>query len=65
MKLFGIMKKLIGKTKNGENLPSPEVDEVDLVQFNFVDNQYQWKSEVLYTFMSNKSYAYLLKCWTK
>ena len=41
MKLFGIMKKLIGKTKNGENLPSPEVDEVDLVQFNFVDNQYQ------------------------
>ena len=59
------MKKLIGKTKNGENLPSPEVDEVDLVQFNFVDNQYQWKSEVLYTFMSNKPYAYLLKCWTK
>ena len=41
MKLFGIMKKLIWKTKNGENLPSPEVDEVDLVQFNFVDNQYQ------------------------
>ena len=52
MKLFGIMKKLIGKTKNGENLPSPEVDEVDLVQFNFVDNH----------FMPNKSYAYLLKC---
>ena len=34
--------------------------EVILVQFNLVDNQYQQKSELLYTFTSNKSYAYLL-----
>ena len=34
--------------------------EVDLVQFNLVDNQYQQESEVLYTFTPNKSYAYLL-----
>ena len=37
-----------------------EVVEVALVQCNLVLNQYQQKSEVLYTFPSNKSYAYLL-----
>ena len=60
MKLFGSTKKLINKTKNGEKVPSLEVVEVVLVQCNLVDNQYQQKSEVLYTFMPNKSYAYLL-----
>ena len=34
--------------------------EVLLVPCNLVDNQYQQKSEVLYTFTPNKSYAYLL-----
>ena len=34
--------------------------EVVLVQCNLVDNQYQQKSEVLYTFTFNKSYAYIL-----
>ena len=53
-------KKLIDKIKNGENIPNFEVDEVVLVQRNLVDNQYQQKSEVLYTFTPNKSYAYLL-----
>ena len=53
-------KKLIDKIKNGENIPNFEVDEVVLVQRNLVDNQYQQKSEVLYTFMPNKSYTYLL-----
>ena len=53
-------KKLIGKTKNGEKVPSLEVAEVVLVQYNLVDNQYQQKSEVSWTFMPNKSYAYLL-----
>ena len=33
-----------------------------LVQYNLVDNQYQQKSEVLYTFQPNKSDAYLFKC---
>ena len=59
MKLFGSIKKLIGKTKNGENVPSLEVAEVVLVRCNLVDNQYQQKSEVLFTFTLNKSYAYL------
>ena len=32
-----------------------------LIQRNLTDNQYQRKSEVLYAFTPNKSYAYLLK----
>ena len=60
MKLLGSTKKLIDKTKSGKNIPSLEVVEVVLVHCNLVDNQYQQKSEVLYTFMPNKSYAYLL-----
>ena len=62
MKLFGNNKRQnkIDKTKNGEKVPSLEVIEVVLVQCNFVGNQYQQNSEVLYTFTPNKSYAYLL-----
>ena len=41
-------------------MPSLEVVEVVLVQCNLVDDQYEQKSEVLYTFTRNKSYAYLL-----
>ena len=53
MKLFGSIKKLIDKTKNGEKY------QVVLVQCNLVDNHYQQKSRVLYIFTPNKSYAYL------
>ena len=60
MKLFGSTKKLIEKTENGEKVPCLEVVEEVLVQCNLADNQYQQKSEVLYTFIPNKSYAYLL-----
>ena len=55
-KLVESTKKLIDNTTNGEKVPSLEVVEVVLSQCNLVDNQYQQKSEVLYTFMSNKSY---------
>ena len=41
MKLFGSTKKIIDKTKNGENVSSFEVVEVVLVQCGLVDNQYQ------------------------
>ena len=37
-----------------------EVVDVVLIQCNLVDNQYQQKSEVSYTFTPNKSYTYLL-----
>ena len=60
MKLFGSTKKLIEKTKNVENVSSLEVVEILLVQCNLIDNQYQQRSEVLYTFTVNKFYAYLL-----
>ena len=51
VKLFGSTKKLIHKTKNGENVPSLEEFEVVLVECNLVDNQYQQNSEVLYTLL--------------
>ena len=60
MKLFGSPKNVTDKTKNWEKVAGLEVVEVVLVQCNLVDNQYQQKSEVLYTFTPNKSYAYLL-----
>ena len=50
IKLFGITKRLKDKTKNEENVPSLEVVEVVSVQCNLVDNQYQQKSKVAYTF---------------
>ena len=50
MKLFGSTKKLIDKKKNRANLVK-----VVLAQRNLVNNQYQQKSEVLHTFMDNKS----------
>ena len=45
--------------RDGEKILRVEVVEVVLVQHNLVDNQYQQKSEVLYTFTPNKSFAYL------
>ena len=44
MKFYGSTKKLIEKTKNGENVPSLELVEVVLVQCNLEDSQYQEKS---------------------
>ena len=60
MKLFGSTKKNNRQTKNREKVPSLEVVEVFLVQCNLEDNQYQQIFEVLYSFTSNKIYAYLL-----
>ena len=46
---------------NGENLQSLEKAESVLITIqSVVDNQHQQKSEVIYTFTSNKSYAYLV-----
>ena len=57
---LGALKKLKDKTKNRETVPRLEVIEVVLVQCNLVDNKYQQKSEVLYTFTPNKSESSLL-----
>ena len=61
MKLFGSAKKLVGKTKKAEKVPSLEIVEVVLVQCNLVDNEYQQKSGVLYTYMPNESDAYIVQ----
>ena len=53
-------KKIINKTKNGQNVASLEVVEVVLVQCRLEDNQYQQKPKVLYLFTPNKSYPYSL-----
>ena len=60
MKLFDSTRKLMNKITNGENVLNLEVVELVLDQFNLVNNQYQQKSEVLYTLTPNESYFYLL-----
>ena len=60
MKLFGNTKKLMDKTKNGENVPSLEVVEVVLVQFNLVDNIN--KSPKYYTLLIQMNFHLLVKC---
>ena len=47
-------------SQNKEKTPSYDIGNVVLVQRNSVDDQYQQKSKVLYTFTLNKPYAYLL-----
>ena len=50
----------MNKTKNGENLPSFEMVGIVLEQSNLVNTRCQQKSQVLYTFMPNNSYVYML-----
>ena len=54
------MKNKIAKDKNEENVPHLEITEVVLVHFNMVNNYYQHDSQVLYTFVPNKSFGSLL-----
>ena len=60
MNLLSSAKTLIDKSRNGEKVPNHEMAETFLVQCNLVQNHYRQKSEVLFTFMPNKSYSYLL-----
>ena len=60
MKLFGSTKTLIHKSKCWKKVLSLDEVEVVLVQCNLIDNQYQQKPEVLYTFTANSFYGYLL-----
>ena len=60
MKLLGSTENKITKDKNGENVPHLEITGVVLVHCNMVNNNYQQKSRVLYTFVPNKSYGSLL-----
>ena len=61
MKLLESTKNKITKDKNGENVPYIEITEVVLVHCDFVNNDYQQDSRVLYTFVPNKLFGSLLE----
>ena len=57
MKLPGSTKSKITKNENGENVICSEITEVALVHYNIANNNYDQKSRVLHTFVSNKSFG--------
>ena len=61
MKLLGSTESKITKDKNGENVPHLEAVQLVLVRFNFVNNDYQQDSRILYTFVPNNSFGSLLE----
>ena len=60
MKLLGSTKSKKRKDENCENMSYLEIAEVVLVHCNVVNNSYQQRSKVLYTFAPNKSFGQLL-----
>ena len=61
MKLLGSTKSRITKDKNDENVPHLEITEVILVHCNFVNNDFQQDSGILYTFVPNKPFGSLIE----
>ena len=51
MKLLGSTESKITKDKNAENVLHFQISEVVLVHCNFVNNDYQQDSRMLYTFV--------------
>ena len=60
MKLLRSTKIKITKDGNSENVPHLEINEVVLIYYNVVNNDYQYDSRVLYKFVTNKSFCQLL-----
>ena len=52
--------KLLGSTKENENVPRLENVEVVLVHCNLVNNSYQQHSRLLFTFVPTKQYGQLI-----
>ena len=65
MRLFCSTKKSRDKTKKGENLPSLEVAEVFLGQFNLVGNNINKSLRCYILLASNKILRLSVKCWTE
>ena len=61
MKLLGSRESKITEDKNGDNVPHLQVVELALVHCNFVNNDYQQDSRILYTFVPNKPFGSLLE----
>ena len=57
IELLGSTKSKIIKDQYGENVPHFEITEVVLVHCKIVNNDYQYDSRVLYTFVPNKSFG--------
>ena len=60
MKLLGNSEKKINKDKNSEKVAHLKITELVLVYCNIINNDYEHDSEVLYTFVPNKSFGQLL-----
>ena len=60
MKLLGSTKKDVDSDKNHENVPKLESVEVVLVHCNFVKNDCQHKSKVVFSFVPNKQFGQLI-----
>ena len=61
MKLLGSTESKITKDKNGENVPCLKIVELVVIHCNFVNNNYQHNSRILYTFVLNKPFGILLE----
>ena len=61
MKLLGSTENKIDKSKKSENVPHLDIAELVLIHCNLVNNNYQQKSRILYTFVPNKSFGSLLE----
>ena len=59
-KSLGSTKSKITKDKNSENVSHLEITEVVLILCDFVGNNYQQDSRVLFTFIPSKSFGQLL-----
>ena len=57
LKLLRSMKSKLNRHDYDENVPHLEINEVVLVHFNTVNNDYYKDSSVLYTFATNKSFG--------
>ena len=60
LQLLGNSKRVIDKNKDGEIVTRLETVEVVLVHCNFVNNNYQRASKVLFTFVPNKQFGQLI-----
>ena len=65
MILLRSTKNKITKDKNGETFLHLENTEVVSAHCNIVNNDYQYNSRVLYTFVPNKSLSYFINIWPK
>ena len=61
MKLLGNPESKITKNKNGENVPHLEIVELVLIHCDFVNNNCQQNSRILYTFVPNKPFGSILE----